>query len=105
MYRNTGSPHLMSFKDFVLQQEDDIIEEEAVRRYQEYKVEFKRTQINDFFVLKKKEEWYVLFSPILASILFIFIIIGRKKSVVLTFEASCKVATLLCVFLGAWDLM
>ena len=47
----------MSFKDFVTQQEDDINEEEAVRRYQEYKVEFKRTQINDFFVMKKKEEW------------------------------------------------
>jgi len=56
--QNTGSPNLMSFKDFVTQQEDDINEEEAVRRYQEYKVEFKRTQINDFFVMKKKEEWF-----------------------------------------------
>jgi len=55
---NTGSPHLMSFKDFVSQQEDDINEEQAVQRYQEYKVEFKRTQINDFFVIKKKDEWF-----------------------------------------------
>lgn len=47
----------MSFKDFIIQQEDDINENEAVRRYQEYKVEFKRTQINDFFVLHKAEEW------------------------------------------------
>jgi len=48
----------MSFKDFIIQQEDDIDETEAVRRYQEYKVEFKRTQINDFFVLHKSEEWF-----------------------------------------------
>lgn len=49
----------MSFKGFIIQQEDDIDETEAVRRYQEYKVEFKRTQINDFFVLHKGEEWWV----------------------------------------------
>ena len=47
----------MSFKGFVMQQDDDIDENEAVRRYQEYKVEYKRTQINDFFVLHKAEEW------------------------------------------------
>lgn len=40
-----------------MQQDDDIDENEAVRRYQEYKVEYKRTQINDFFVLHKAEEW------------------------------------------------
>jgi len=51
-------PTLMSFKDFIIQQEDTIDEVESVRRYQEYKVEFKRTQINDFFVLHKDEEWF-----------------------------------------------
>jgi len=51
-------PSLMSFKDFIMQQEDSIDEVESVRRYQEYKVEFKRTQINDFFVLHKEEEWF-----------------------------------------------
>jgi len=51
-------PMLMSFKDFILQQEDSIDEVESVRRYHEYKVEFKRTQINDFFVLHKDEEWF-----------------------------------------------
>lgn len=56
-FSNTGIPMLMSFKDFIIQQEDDIDEVESVRRYQEYKVEFKRTQINDFFVLHKNEEW------------------------------------------------
>jgi len=53
-----SAPSLMSFKDFIIQQEDSIDECEAVRRYQEYKVEFKRTQINDFFVLHKAEEWF-----------------------------------------------
>jgi len=55
---SSGTPMLMSFKDFIMQQEDDIDEVESVRRYQEYKVEFKRTQINDFFVLHKNEEWF-----------------------------------------------
>jgi len=56
--KNSSIPSFMSFKEFILQQEDDINETEAVRRYQEYKVEFKRTQINDFFVLHKSEEWF-----------------------------------------------
>ena len=43
-----------------MQQDDDIDEIESVRRYQEYKVEYKRTQINDFFVLHKNEEWLVI---------------------------------------------
>ena len=50
-------PTIMNFKGFIMQQEDDIDEGEGVRRYQEYKVEFKKTQINDFFVLHKDEEW------------------------------------------------
>ena len=53
----SGVASFMSFKGFVMQQDDDIDENEAVRRYQEYKVEYKRTQINDFFVLHKAEEW------------------------------------------------
>lgn len=53
-----NAPVFMTFKDFIIQQEDNIDENEAVRRYQEYKVEFKRTQINDFFVLHKGEEWF-----------------------------------------------
>jgi len=40
-------------------QEDSIEEDEAVRRYHEYKTEFKRTNLSDFFVLHKDEEWYV----------------------------------------------
>jgi len=51
-------PTIMNFKGFIMQQEDDIDEGEGVRRYQEYKVEFKKTQINDFFVLHKDEEWF-----------------------------------------------
>lgn len=53
-----GTPMVMSFKEFVLKQEDDINEVESVRRFKGYKVEFKKTQINDFFVLHKEEEWF-----------------------------------------------
>lgn len=56
--KGSGVASFMSFKEFVMQQDDDIDEIESVRRYQEYKVEYKRTQINDFFVLHKNEEWF-----------------------------------------------
>ena len=65
-------PTLMSFKDFIMQQEDDIDEVESVRRYQEYKVEFKRTQINDFFVLHKGAEWWVILMTLCNKLMFAF---------------------------------
>merc|ERR1712142_975149 len=48
----------MSFKEFVMKQENDIDEVESVRRFKGYEVEFKKTQINDFYVLHKDEEWF-----------------------------------------------
>ena len=53
----TPTPEMMTFKNFLAAQEDSIDEIEAVRRFQEYKTEFKRTQLSDFFVLHKDEEW------------------------------------------------
>ncbi|XP_022088824.1 serrate RNA effector molecule homolog B-like isoform X2 [Acanthaster planci] len=51
-------PHLMSFKNFLASQDDMIDDTEAVRKYNEYKVEFKRTQLSEFFLAHKEEEWF-----------------------------------------------
>ena len=50
---------MLTFKQFLNTQSDDIEDMEAVRKYQEYKLEFRKTQIADFFTSHKEEEWYV----------------------------------------------
>jgi len=50
---------MMSFKAFLGTQEDTITDEEAIKRYNEYKLEFRRQQLNEFFVAHKDEEWYI----------------------------------------------
>ena len=52
-------PAMMSFKTFLGTQDDTISDEEAIKKYAEYKLEFKRQQLNEFFVNHKDEEWYV----------------------------------------------
>lgn len=51
---------MQSFKQFLQTQDDNISDEEAIRKYNEYKLEFKRLQLNEFFVAHKDEEWLVL---------------------------------------------
>merc|ERR1712113_1252515 len=41
-------------------QDDTISDEEAIKKYAEYKLEFKRQQLNEFFVSHKDEEWFKL---------------------------------------------
>lgn len=50
-------PAMMSFKAFLQSQDDTITDEEAMAKYNEYKLEFKRQQLNEFFVAHKDEEW------------------------------------------------
>ena len=49
---------MQSFKQFLQTQDDNISDEEAIRKYNEYKLEFKRLQLNEFFVAHKDEEWF-----------------------------------------------
>ncbi|XP_076041297.1 arsenic resistance protein 2 isoform X2 [Oratosquilla oratoria] len=51
-------PPMMSFKAFMEQCDDSISEEDAIKKYSEYKLEFKRQQLNEFFVNHKEEEWF-----------------------------------------------
>merc|ERR1711962_199734 len=51
-------PAMMSFKSFLQTQDDQISDEDAIKKYAEYKLEFKRQQLNEFFVTHKEEEWF-----------------------------------------------
>ncbi|XP_042908669.1 serrate RNA effector molecule homolog [Parasteatoda tepidariorum] len=53
-------PPMMTFKQFLSSQDDGIDDQEAVKKYNEYKLEFKRQQINEFFMNHKDEEWFKL---------------------------------------------
>lgn len=50
-------PAMMSFKAFLAAQDDAITDDDAVKKYGEYKLEFRRQQLNEFFVAHKDEEW------------------------------------------------
>ncbi|QQP38798.1 Serrate RNA effector molecule -like protein [Caligus rogercresseyi] len=50
-------PPMMSFKSFLGTQDDSISDEDAVKKFAEYKLEFRRQQLNEFFVHHKDEEW------------------------------------------------
>jgi len=51
-------PSMMSMKQFIAAQDENITDSEATKRYSEYRVEFRRQQINEFFTQHKDEEWY-----------------------------------------------
>lgn len=50
---------MLSFKNYLHEQEDNIDQEEAVKRYNDYKTDFKKTQIAEFFTAHKDEDWLV----------------------------------------------
>ncbi|XP_042328668.1 serrate RNA effector molecule homolog isoform X2 [Sceloporus undulatus] len=51
-------PVMKSFKEFLLSLDDSIDETEAVKRYNDYKLDFRRQQMQDFFLAHKDEEWF-----------------------------------------------
>jgi len=51
-------PVMMTFKAFLSTQDDSITDEEALHKYGEYKLEFQRQQLNEFFVSHKDDEWF-----------------------------------------------
>jgi len=48
----------MSFKQFLTTQDDSISDDDAMAKYKEYKLEFRRQQLHAFFIAHKEEEWY-----------------------------------------------
>ncbi|XP_055692352.1 serrate RNA effector molecule homolog isoform X2 [Lutzomyia longipalpis] len=53
-------PCMMTLKQFLATQDDAISDSDAIAKYNEYKLEFKRQQLNEFFVAHKDEEWFKL---------------------------------------------
>uniref|UniRef100_A0A8D2LI82 Serrate, RNA effector molecule n=1 Tax=Varanus komodoensis TaxID=61221 RepID=A0A8D2LI82_VARKO len=51
-------PVMKSFKEFLLSLDDSVDETEAVKRYNDYKLDFRRQQMQDFFLAHKGEEWF-----------------------------------------------
>jgi len=50
---------MFTFKQFLAQQDDSIDEEDAIASYNEYKADFKRKQVEEFFEKHKDEDWLV----------------------------------------------
>lgn len=54
----TLSRHMMlTFKQFLAQQDDSIDEDDAISSYNDYKADFKRKQVDEFFENHKDEDW------------------------------------------------
>lgn len=51
-------PVMKTFKEFLLSLDDSVDETESVKRYNDYKIEFRRQQMQDFFLAHKDEEWF-----------------------------------------------
>lgn len=51
-------PVMKNFREFLLSLDESVDEMEAVKRYNEYKIDFRRQQMQDFFLAHKDEEWY-----------------------------------------------
>ena len=60
-------PIMLTFKQFLHRLDDDVADSDAVKKYNEYKSEFKKKQAKDFFEKHKDEEWYVLFTLLLIN--------------------------------------
>lgn len=54
----SSETELMSFKQFVSQSEDNFDEDEAVKKYNSYKKDFKFNHVNKFFDAHKLNEWF-----------------------------------------------
>lgn len=50
-------PQMMTLKQFLATQDDAISDSDAITKYNDYKLEFRRQQLNEFFVAHKDEEW------------------------------------------------
>ncbi len=48
---------MMLFKHFLSMQDDSISEEDAIKKFNDYKIDFKKIQIKEFFLAHKDEEW------------------------------------------------
>lgn len=50
-------PAMLTLKQFLDTQDENISDSEVLKKYSEYKLDFRRQQLNEFFVTHKDEEW------------------------------------------------
>jgi SERRATE/Ars2, N-terminal domain len=50
-------PPMLTFKQFMNSQDDSISDVDAVKKFGDYKTDFHKQQIHEFFVQHKQEEW------------------------------------------------
>lgn len=50
-------PAMLTLKQFLDTQDDTISDSEVLKKYSEFKLDFRRQQLNEFFVAHKDEEW------------------------------------------------
>lgn len=55
--QSLGRHVMLTFKQFLAQQDDTIDEMDAISSYNEYKADFKRKQVEEFFEKHKDEDW------------------------------------------------
>ena len=61
---------LMTFRKFLMTQEEGVSDNaEAVKKYNEYKIEYMKNAALRFFEAHKDEEWFVLFCTISFQVL------------------------------------
>lgn len=48
---------MMTLKQFLNEQDDMIDEETLIKKYNDYKINFRRMQVQEFFNRHKDEEW------------------------------------------------
>ncbi len=48
---------MLTFKQFLAQQDDSIDEMDAIASYNDYKDDFKRKLVDEFFEKHKEEDW------------------------------------------------
>ncbi|KAH7727903.1 arsenite-resistance protein 2 containing protein [Aphelenchoides avenae] len=56
----SSTPVMLTFKKFLATQDESITDEEAIAKYNDYKLEFKRQECEKFFQAHKDEEWFRL---------------------------------------------
>jgi hypothetical protein len=53
----TSTRIMLTFKKFLETQDESISDEEAILKYSDYKLEFRKQECEKFFAAHKEEEW------------------------------------------------
>jgi len=49
---------MLTFRKFLATQDESLTDEEAISKYKDYKLDWKRQECEKYFQAHKEEEWY-----------------------------------------------